>query len=317
MFDITFLGTSASAPSIQRGLSSQVVSYRDHRFMIDCGEGTQRQILKSGLGFRRLNKILLTHAHLDHILGLGGLVSTFARWEATDRLDIWGGRATLERVHDLIFGVVLKGAETEFDIILHEVTGGTIFEDENLCVSAFPVKHRGPDCYGYTFEEKERRPFLNEKATELGVPQGPERRDLVNGKPVILGDGRIVSPDEVLGERIPGIKICITGDSSYSDRMMAAIKGADVLISEGTYIDEEKDMARRFGHMTVRQAAEMAQKAGVQVLILTHVSRRYRERDLLSEAQAVFPESHIARDFDQFHVRRGAPITKTTVAAME
>lgn len=110
MIEIVFLGTSASAPSIHRGLSAQVVLHRDYRFLIDCGEGTQRQILRSGLGFKRLNRILLTHGHLDHILGLGGLISTFARWEAMDRLEIYGGRWALQRVYDLIYGVVLRGA---------------------------------------------------------------------------------------------------------------------------------------------------------------------------------------------------------------
>ena len=110
MFDIIFLGTSASAPSIHRGLSAQVVKHDEHRFLIDCGEGTQRQILKSGIGFKRLNRILITHGHLDHILGLAGLLSTFSRWETIDELEIYAGRWALERIRDLVFGVVLRGA---------------------------------------------------------------------------------------------------------------------------------------------------------------------------------------------------------------
>ncbi|MCC6905375.1 MAG: MBL fold metallo-hydrolase, partial [Anaerolineae bacterium] len=176
MFEVTFLGTSASAPSIQRGLSAQIVSYKEYRFLVDCGEGTQRQILRSGLGFRRLNRILLTHAHLDHILGLAGLISTFARWETAEKLEIWGGKSSLDRVHDLIFGVVLRGAHTALKIDLFDVAGGVLMEDDEFEVRAFPVRHRGPDCYGYTFQEKPRRPFLSEKAEALGVPRGPERR---------------------------------------------------------------------------------------------------------------------------------------------
>jgi len=169
VFELVFLGTSASAPSIQRGLSAQVVIYKQYRFLVDAGEGTQRQILKSGIGFRRLDKILLTHGHLDHILGLGGLISTLARWEAMDAIEIWGGRSTLNRVHDLIFGVVLRGARAPVDIDLYEVKPGTLMEDDDLRVSAFPVEHRGTDSFGYTFEEKPRRPFLNDRAEALGV----------------------------------------------------------------------------------------------------------------------------------------------------
>ena len=176
MIEIVFLGTSASAPSIHRGLSAQVVLYKEYRFLIDCGEGTQRQILKSGLGFKRLNRILLTHGHLDHILGLGGMISTFARWEAIDRVEIYGTDWTLERVYDLIYGVVLRGGgEPQLHIDLIEVRPGVVLEDGDFEVVAFPVAHRGP-CVGYLFREKPRRPFLNDVAEALGVPRGPERR---------------------------------------------------------------------------------------------------------------------------------------------
>ena len=304
MFEIIFLGTSASAPSIRRGLSAQIVKHDEHRFLVDCGEGTQRQILQSGMGFKRLNRVLLTHGHLDHILGLGGLVSTLMRWEALDELEIYGGRSTLDRVHDLLFGVVLRGKKPDAKLTLHEIKPGVFFEAKNFTISAFPVSHRGPDCLGYRFEEKSHRPFLAEKADELGIPFGPERRDLVSGESITLADGRRVAPEEVLGPLKKGSSFVITGDTGKTDNLLDVVNGVDTLVIESTYIDEDAEMARNFGHLTARQAAELAKQAGVKRLILTHLSRRYRERDVLSEARKIFPESYVARDFDHYEVKR-------------
>ena len=176
MFEIVFLGTSASAPSIYRGLSAQVIKHEEHRFLIDCGEGTQRQILKSGLGFKRLNRILITHGHLDHILGLAGLLSTFMRWEAIDEIEIYAARSALDRIQDLLYGVVLRGIRPPVELRFLEVRPGLLFDEDDFTVSAFPVSHRGAECFGYLFEEKSRRPFLPEKADDLGIPPGPWRR---------------------------------------------------------------------------------------------------------------------------------------------
>ncbi len=304
MFEILFLGTSASAPSAKRGLSAQVVSHNEYRFLVDCGEGTQRQILQSGIGFKRLTRILLTHGHLDHILGLGGLMSTFLRWEAIDELEIYGGRSTLDRVHDLLYGVVLRGNQPPMPLTLHEIKAGTFFETEDFSVTAFPVTHRGPDCLGYVFEEKSRRPFLAEKADELGVPFGPERRDLVEGRSVTLSDGRIIGPEDVLGPLQRGTKFVVVGDTGRTDNLIEVARDADGLVIESTYLDAEADMAAEFSHLTARQGAELAVKAGVKKLILTHISRRYREKDVLAEAQSVFPGAVVARDFDNFQIKR-------------
>jgi len=305
LFEIVFLGTSASAPSVHRGLSSQVVIHDEYRFLIDCGEGTQRQILQSGLGFKRLNRVLITHGHLDHILGLAGLLSTFMRWETIDKLEVYGGQWALDRIHDLVYGIVLRGAKPPMDLQLLLVSAGLFLDEDDFTVTAFPVWHRGPDCFGYLFEEKTRRPFLPEKADELGIQPGPWRRDLVNGKAITLPDGRTIHPDQVLGPERPGTRLVHVGDVGRTDELVAAVCEADALIIEATYLDEEREMADQFAHLTARQAAELAVRAGVKHLILTHISRRYRERDVLAEAQAIFPNTYVARDFDTFQVRRG------------
>jgi ribonuclease Z len=314
MFELVFLGTSASAPSIHRGLPSLAVLAGEHRFLIDCGEGTQRQILRSGIGFKKLNRILLTHAHLDHILGLGGLVSTFAHWENISDLEIWGGKATLDRVSALLFGVVLDYERIPISIRLMDIEPGQIIDAKDFTVSAFPVTHRGAGNFGFLFQEKTRRPFLNEKAEILGVPAGPERSLLVKGESITLADGRVIMPDMVLGELIQGVKLVCIGDIGRTDNILDHVAGADTLVIEATFLDEDGDAARSFGHLTARQAATLARENNVKTLILTHLSRRYRERDIINEARQVFPETYVARDMDHYVMQRGKAVEKKIAA---
>jgi ribonuclease Z len=303
MFEIIFLGTSASAPSAKRGLSAQVVKHDEYRFLIDCGEGTQRQILQSGIGFKNLNHILITHGHLDHILGLAGLLSTFMRWETIDEMTIYSGKWALDRIHDLLYDVVLCGGQAPITLNLHEVKPGVFFEADDFTLSAFPVFHRGSDSLGFKFEEHSRRPFLPEKAEELGVPPGPVRRDLVDGKIITLENGRKVGPEDVLGPLKPGVRMVHIGDAGRTEDLVAACQGVDALVIESTYLEEEAEMAKKFSHLTAKMAAGLAAKAGVRQLILTHLSRRYREKDVLAEAQPVFPNVRVARDFDVFSIK--------------
>jgi ribonuclease Z len=302
MFELIFLGTSASAPSIRRNLSAAMVLHKEYRFLIDCGEGTQRQLLKSGLGFKRLDKILLTHGHLDHILGLGGLLSTFSRWEAITKFEIYGGSWALERVRDLIFGVVFRGIRPPIQIDLIPTEPGVLMEDDTFELSAFAVTHRGPGCLGYAFREKEKRPFLVDKAEALGVPAGPERGHLVRGETVTLADGTVVHPDQVLGPPVPGAKLVFVGDAARTYNLVEAASDADALVIEATYLSKEEELAREYGHLTAAVAATLARQARVRQLYLTHISRRYSEKAILAEAQAIFPQTVVARDLDRFRI---------------
>ena len=317
MFEIVFLGTSASAPSIRRGLPSAMVLHNEHRFMIDCGEGTQRQLLQSGLGFKRLDKILLTHGHLDHILGLAGLLSTLMRWETLEEFNVYGGRAALDRVEDLIYKIVLREAKTAVKLHFNEVKPGKLFEDKSFELSAFPVTHRGSGNFGYLFREKSHRPFLADKAEALEVPFGPERKLLVAGNPIELADGRVIHPEEVLGDLIEGASLAVVGDAARVDNLIDAVRGVDTLVIESTYCSVEADLAKAFGHLTATQAAQLARDAGVKQLILTHLSRRYPEREVLAEARAIFPDTLVARDFDHFRIQKDKTAQRLIAAPAE
>jgi len=303
LFEIIFLGTSASAPSAHRGLPAQIIKHNEHRFLLDCGEGTQRQILRSGLGFRKLNRLLITHGHLDHVLGVGGLVSTYLRWEAMDKLEIYGGQTALDRIHDLLFKVVIRGIKTPFPIDLIPITEGLVISENDMTVHAFPVNHRGPDCFGYVFEEKGKRRFQADKAEALSIPQGPWRRDLVNGIAAKLPNGRTIQPDEVLGDFQAGTKLVVVGDTGETESLIPFCKDADALVIEGTYLQDEADMAHEFAHLTAQEAAVFADKANIGQLLLTHISRRYREKDVEKEARNFFPNTFVARDFDSYIIK--------------
>lgn len=304
------LGSSASAPSIHRGLPAQILLAGDQRFLIDCGEGTQRQLLRSGVGFRNLNRILLTHGHLDHILGLGGLMSTLTSWENIREIEIWGGHNPLRRVQALLYGVVLDYERLPIDIRLRELRPGLLLDEKEFTVSAFPVSHRGRGNFGFVFQQKPHRPFLVERAAALGLPAGPQRRDLVRGETVILADGRRITPDMVLGPAIRGAKYVHIGDCGRTDNLEEVVRDATALVIEATFLHEDEETAAAFGHLTARQAATLAAEHGVDTLILTHVSRRYRERDIKAEARAIFPATLLARDFDRYVIHRDRPVER-------
>ncbi len=282
--------------------------------MIDCGEGTQRQLLISGLGFRRLTRILLTHGHLDHILGLGGLLSTMGRWEMVNEVTVYGARRPLQRVQGLL-DVVFGPGQYPLRVRLEDIDPGVLSQDAYLTVSAFPVVHRGPGCLGYLFEEPSRRPFLADRAEILGIPHGPERRRLVQGESVTLPSGRVVTPDQVLGAPRPGLRLAFVGDAAETESLLPYCEGVDVLVIEATYAEDDADLARSFGHLTSGQAARLARQAGVKYLILTHISRRYPGAQIEAEARRVFPNTIVANDFDHVEIRQGELLRKNLRAS--
>jgi ribonuclease Z len=237
---------------------------------------------------------------------LGGIASTFGRWEAIDHLEIWGGRYALDRVERLM--EVVFGTQRPLEIEFYDVGAGALLEDDSFELSAFPVVHRGGGCFGYVFQEKARRPFLADKADALGVPKGPERGRLVRGESIALADGRWVHPDEVLGPVLPGARLVFVGDVAHTRNLHEVVRGADALVIEGTYVQKDAELARHFGHLTAAQAAIFARDVGVRALILTHLSRRYSEREVLQEAAAIYPGVHVARDFDRFQIAKGGQV---------
>jgi ribonuclease Z len=303
LFEVVFLGTAASVPSVDRGLPALIVLHRHRRFLVDCGEGTQRQLLKSGLGFRRLDCVLLTHAHLDHLLGMGGLVATLALLEAGPSLTVYGGAAALRAVQSLLAEVVWPAGPPRFEVRSRVLEPGAIIENDQLRVRAFPVTHRGAENFGFAFEEKPRARMLAERLAALGAPAGPERRRLLRGETVILPDGREIAPGEVLGPPRPGARLVVVGDAADAAELSEEVRGADALIIEATFLERDADKATERGHLTAAQAAQLARAADVRALYLTHLSSRYEQAEIEAEARAVFPGAVVVRDFDRITVR--------------
>jgi ribonuclease Z len=303
LFEIVFLGTAAGVPAVDRGLPALIVLHERRRFLVDCGEGTQRQLLKSGLGLRRLDCILLTHAHLDHLLGIGGLVATLALLQAGRGLTVYGGAAALRAVCALLTEAVWPDGRPPFEVGSIALEPGTIIEDDHLRVRAVPVTHRGAGSFGFVFEEKSRPRMLPDRLAALDVPAGPERRRLLEGEEVVLPDGRRIAPDEVLGPPQRGARLVVVGDTADADGLLEEARGADALIIEATFLERDADKAAQRSHLTAAQAARLGRAANVRALYLTHLSSRYEQAEIEAEARAIFPEATVARDFDRITVR--------------
>ena len=304
--DLVFLGTAGSTPTAQRAASATLVRRGGDRLLIDCAEGTQRQLLRSDVGLVELPEIFLTHLHADHYLGLPGMLKTFALRGRDTPLTIYGPSGLRELLTTLrrVFG------RLNYPLELVELAPGDTLDRTDYAVRTFRVEH-GVAALGYSLIE-EIRPgrFDLEAAAALGVPDGPARGALQRGEPVTLDDGTVVRPDQVLGEARAGRKVALTGDTGPASSVVEAVAGFDVLVHEATFCAEERERARETGHSTAGEAALVGREAGVRLLALTHLSSRYGGRDVEEEACALFPATVVPRDFDIIEVpfaERGEP----------
>lgn len=304
--DLVFLGTAASAPTAARGTAATLVRRGGDRLLVDCGEGTQRQLLRSDIGLVDLEHVFLTHLHADHVLGLPGMLKTFGLRGRELPLTVHGPRGTRALLGAL--GVVVGRLPYALEIVELE-PGETIVRD-GYRVETFAVAHR-TTAVGYALRESERPGRFDVAAADAhGVPSGPLRGALQRGEPVTLTDGRVVQPRDVLGSPRRGRTVVITGDTAPAASVVDAAAGADVLVHEATFLADERARARETGHSTAGEAALVAREAKVGVLALTHLSARYAPSDVAAEARQLFERTVVPRDFDLLVVplpERGAP----------
>jgi ribonuclease Z len=292
---IRLLGTSASRPTVERNVSSLAVHREGETLLFDCGEGTQRQMMRYGVSFA-LEDILFTHMHADHMLGVMGLLRTMALQGRTERIRLWGPKGTsriLKRSEGLGF------ERATFPVDIQEVDAGQRIERRGYTIVAFPVDHRGSASLGYALVEEERKGRFNpEMARELGIPEGPLWGNIHRGLAVTLPDGRLIDPATLVGPKRPGRTVVITGDTRPCAGTVAASRDADLLVHEATFGDEEAERAVETGHSTAREAAQVAREAGVCRLLLTHFSARYSRDpgDLEREARQLFQQTLIGKD---------------------
>ncbi len=292
---VTFLGTSASRPTVERGVSAVAVVREGETMLVDCGEGTQRQMMRYGVSFN-FGDLLFTHFHSDHVIGAVGLMRTMSLQGRTEPLRIWGPRGVAQVMKR---ADALGGERLSYPVEIAEVTPGTPIQRKEYVILPFPVDHRGAVAVGYALVEEERRGRFNpELARELGIPEGPEWGKIHKGEPITLGDGRVIEPATLVGPTRRGRTLVISGDTRPCASTVALSAGADPLVHESTFGDEEAERAVETGHSTAREAAQVAAQAGVRRLVLTHFSARYSRdpSDLDREAKEVFANVTIARD---------------------
>jgi ribonuclease Z len=288
-----FVGTGGSVPSPRRGLPAVLVRRGGDRLLFDCGEGTQRQLVRS-VGLLDLDTIFITHFHADHWLGLPGMLKSFALRERDQPLTVYGppGLSELMNAMRLIYG------RLPYDLDVIDLDPAETVQRDGYLIAAVPVQHRGGPAFGYALVEEPRPGHLDAQlAEELGVSPGPDFGRLQRGEVV---DG--VSPEQVIGPEREGRKIVISGDTAPCEALAVAAHQADLLVHEATFLEDELERARITGHTTARQAAQLARDADVRLLALTHPSSRYSGGELRAEARALFLNTESPRDFDTIDI---------------
>jgi ribonuclease Z len=292
---IRFLGTSASRPTVERNVTSVVMIREGETLMFDCGEGTQRQMMRYGTSFS-LRDIFFTHMHADHMLGVIGLFRTLALQGREEPMTLWGPIGSA----DLLRRAIQIGSEKEkFPVEYRELSPDTPVKRKDYSIVPFPIEHAGKVALGYALVEETRLGRFNpDLARELGIPEGPMWGKLHRGQDVTLDDGRVVDAAALVGPTRPGRRVVFTGDGRPSPGTIEAAQNADVLIHEATFGDEEAPRALETGHATAKEAAGVAAAANAKQLVLTHLSARYSmsSAELVREAREVFPNTIGARD---------------------
>ena len=289
---ITFLGTSDSIPTKERNHTSILLSYKNENILIDCGEGTQRQFKKANLNPCKLTKILITHWHGDHILGLPGLLQTLAMQGYNKTLKIYGPKNTKRFAEEIMKMFVFVG-KIKYEI---KEVEGKFLNTNDFSLQAFPL-HHGTSCNGYSFIEKDRLRIDKKKLQKLKLPNSPLIKNLLEGKDIVYNSKKIKSKD--LTYRQNGRKISFVFDTGYSNNIINNVKSSDLLIAESTYQKKDQSLASRYHHLTSTQAAIIAKKAKVKKLILTHISQRYPTfSHIEAEAKKIFKNASIAKDLD-------------------
>jgi len=288
---LTFLGTSQAIPTEKRNHTAMLLEYEYESILVDCGEGTQRQFRKAHINPCKLTKILISHWHGDHVLGLPGLLQTLALNNYSRTLDIYGPRGT-KRYAEMMLGMFVFAGK--IDVRIHEIDRGIFFESKKFYLEAFPLKHSA-HCLAYVFREKDRLRINKEKIKKLRL-KGPIIGELQKGNDIVVEGKKIKAKDMTYGQK--GKKIAFIMDTAFIPECITAAKDADVLVSEATYTKDLTGKAAEYMHLTAEQAATIAKKAKAQKLYLTHISQRYENipHVILNEAKKVFKNVHLAED---------------------
>ena len=303
--EITFLGTSSAVPSKQRNHAGIIIKHFKDTLLFDCGEGTQRQLTYAKISPMKINKIFITHFHGDHVLGLGGLIQSMGFRGREEDLDIYGPKG----LGRLINAVLKIGYfQLNYNINIHEIDEGIVVETDEYVIRSIIAEHN-IDNISYSVYEKKKPRFLREKAIELGVPVGPAFGKLHNGQEVEV-NGKVIKPEQVLGPPREGKKVTYSGDTRPCEKLIELARNSDVLIHEATYEYADLDKAIEHCHSTSKEAAEIAKKANVKLLALTHISPRYMtDINIKNEAREIFENTVVVSDFTEIDIGKD----KTTI----